>query len=133
VLVADDHVDAATSFCYLLQVLGCRTAVAFDGATAVRLLAMFKPQLSLIDLDMPVLDGLATVALLRAADPDRQQLIVCLSGRCEPEDGARCLRTNGRGWNESASPSKRQPSQRANRHVAAQVPVVLFDHRDAGA
>ena len=30
-LVVDDNIDAATSFSYLLQLLGCRTAVAFGG------------------------------------------------------------------------------------------------------
>lgn len=91
VLVVDDNADAATSFCYLLQVLGCKTAVAFDGATAVQLSALFKPQLSFIDLDMPELDGCTTVALIRALEPKREQMIVCLSGRSEPDDARRSL------------------------------------------
>src|SRR5438270_13152536 len=91
VLVVDDSADAATSFAYLLQLLGCKTAVAFDGATAVQLSALFQPHLSFIDLDMPGGDGCTTVALIRALEQKREQMIVCLSGRSEPEDARRSM------------------------------------------
>lgn len=91
VLVADDNVDAATSLCFLLQMLGCRTAVAYDGETAVRVSALFRPNVSFIDLDMPALDGCATLACIRAALPEHRQVFVCLTGRSETSDRARCL------------------------------------------
>ena len=90
-LVVDDNADAATSFCYLLQMLGCKTAVAFDGATAVQLSDLFKPHLSFIDLDMPEVDGFTTVALIRGLKPQREQMIVCLTGRSEPDDAKRSI------------------------------------------
>lgn len=91
VLVADDNADAATSLCVLLGVLGCHTAVAFDGDTALSLTRLYRPHISFIDMDMPVMDGCEVVARVRAELPEHQQIFICLTGRSEPQDEERCL------------------------------------------
>ena len=41
VLIVDDDVDAATSFSYVLQILGCKTAVAFGSTMGLRVAQLF--------------------------------------------------------------------------------------------
>jgi PleD family two-component response regulator len=45
VLVVDSDVDSATTLSYLLQVVGCRTAVAFGASMAARVAELFQPSL----------------------------------------------------------------------------------------
>lgn len=91
VLVVDDNVDAATSLCLLLQMLGCETVVAFDGDTGVRSASVFRPHLAFFDLDMRGIDGCAAVQQLRASGEHLQAVFVCLTGRSEPDDRTRCF------------------------------------------
>lgn len=89
-LVVDDSVDAATSLAYLLQILDCRTAVAFGGPMALRVAQLFRPAIVFLDLDMPGQDGFEVLAALRKDEgPVATALVVCLSGRSEDE--RRCL------------------------------------------
>lgn len=57
VLVVDDNVDAADSLGELLRVHGYQVATANDGRRALELARSFQPQLAIIDLGMPVMDG----------------------------------------------------------------------------
>lgn len=91
ILVVDDNVDAATSFAYLLQTLGCKTAVAFGGVTGVRIAELFQPHMVVVDLDMPGMDGCEVLTFLRAKGKATQPYFVCLTGRSEPEDRQRCI------------------------------------------
>lgn len=92
VMVVDDDVDAAAALELLLKMAGVRTAVAYGGEMAVRLLPLFRPALVLMDLRMPGLDGCATLVAAREAgligddtrffcmaeSPDRRELRRCL-------------------------------------------------------
>lgn len=57
VLVIDGNMDAANALSYLLQVAGCRTAVAFGGSMGLRVAQLFKPSLVFLYLQMPGGDG----------------------------------------------------------------------------
>ena len=92
VLVIDDNIDAATTLSYLLQMLGCKTAVAFGGATAGRVAELLRPQIVFIDMDMPGDDGIQVLQALKRQEIDGPSAYyVCLTGRSEPEDQARAL------------------------------------------
>jgi len=65
-VVEDDHVNQ-TIVCSMLHQAGYRTSVAFDGASALQLLERQRFDLVLMDIQMPVLDGLEATRLLRAA------------------------------------------------------------------
>ena len=92
VLVIDDNIDAATSLSYLLQMLGCKTAVAFGGATALRVAELFRPQIVFLDLDMPGDNGIEVLQRLKLQEIDAAgAYYVCLTGRSEPEDEAKAL------------------------------------------
>ena len=57
VLVADDEPDTAESTAELLTLHGCVVATAFGGEEAVRLAAADRPDVILLDLQMPCTDG----------------------------------------------------------------------------
>ena len=92
VLIVDDNVDAATSLSYLLQMIGCKTAVAFGGERGVRVAELFQPALLILDLDMPGMDGCEVLRRVkRLPGPVGQAMAVCLTGSARPDDGERCL------------------------------------------
>lgn len=68
-LIADDSRDVAERIAAVASEFGCETAIALDGAEAVGLLSDFTPQLAIIDLKMPGLDGFEVVRRFRRFDP----------------------------------------------------------------
>ena len=92
VLVVDDNVDAATSLGYLLQLMGAKTAVAFGGEMALRLVQLFRPTMVLIDLRMSGLDGCEVMRQARALPGfPSETVFVCFSASLEPGDRERCV------------------------------------------
>jgi PAS domain S-box-containing protein len=57
VLVVDDNADAADSLALLLEALGQRARTVYDGRAALRVIESFRPDLVLLDLGMPGMDG----------------------------------------------------------------------------
>jgi CheY-like chemotaxis protein len=91
VLVVDDNVDGATTLAYLLQLLGCKTAVAFDGANAVRVAQVFQPHLLIIDLVMRGGNGCQALASIRQAGAFAPgAYFVCLTALDDPRTRAMC-------------------------------------------
>ena len=58
VLVVDDHHDAGDSLATLLRLLGHQVRVAYDGASALEAARVFRPQVALLDIGMPGMDGI---------------------------------------------------------------------------
>ena len=75
VLVVDDNVDAAKAMGHLLEMLGHHVTLAFDGPGALAAAAALPPELVLLDIGLPGMDGYAVAARLRAAGHDRAALI----------------------------------------------------------
>ena len=67
VLVVDDNVDAANAVGHLLELLGHRVTLAYDGPGALAAAAAAPPELVLLDIGLPGMDGYAVAARLRAA------------------------------------------------------------------
>jgi len=65
VLIADDNVDAAEMLAMLLQASGHETALAFDGMSALEAFEKVRPDVVLLDLGLPDLDGFEVAAHLR--------------------------------------------------------------------
>ena len=57
VLVADDNADAAETMAEILRMSGHEALVAFDGEQAVELAARWRPDVAILDINMPKLDG----------------------------------------------------------------------------
>ena len=81
ILVADDNVDAANTLGQLLALGGHRVDVAFDGEQALRQAGEHLPDVAVLDLLMPRLDGVQVARHLRArGTPRRPLLLIALSG-----------------------------------------------------
>lgn len=80
ILVADDNQDGAKSLAMLLEILGQEVRIAHDGQEAVELAAAFVPELILMDIGMPRLNGCEACLRIRAERATQAALIVALTG-----------------------------------------------------
>jgi PAS domain S-box-containing protein len=72
--------DAARSLAMLLRSLGHETRVVHDGAEALRAVPEYRPQIVLLDIGMPGLDGYEVARRLRAMDGGEALRIVAVTG-----------------------------------------------------
>jgi len=86
VLVADDDHDAADTVAEIMRTLGCEAQVAYDGDEAVTLARRFRPDLAILDLGMPRMNGYEAARRIRAEPRASPLRIVALSGWGRPED-----------------------------------------------
>ena len=80
VLVVDDNVDAAKTTQAFLQAQGHQVRCAFDGLSALGLAQEFKPQLVLLDIAMPGMDGYEVLRRLREQAGAGQPVVAVLTG-----------------------------------------------------
>jgi two-component system CheB/CheR fusion protein len=80
VLVVDDNVDAAKMTQVFLQAQGHQVRCAFDGVSALGLAQEFKPQLVLLDIAMPGMDGYEAARRLREQAGPAQPVVAVLTG-----------------------------------------------------
>jgi two-component system CheB/CheR fusion protein len=91
VLVVDDCPDTRHVLALLLRQWGFAAAEAKDGVTALSAAAAFRPDVVLLDLVMPGLDGLEVARRLRGEPALAAVLLVAVTGLALPGDVARCL------------------------------------------
>lgn len=91
VLVVDDNVDAAELLAETATALGHEAAVAHDGASALEVAATFRPDVVLLDLGLPVMNGYEVADRLRHMDLGHMPRIVAVTGYGTPSDRARTL------------------------------------------
>lgn len=80
VLIADDNHDAAVSLSMLLQTMGHETRIAHDGLEAVEVAEGFKPEVVLLDISMPKLDGYEAARRLAQRPWAHSVLMVAVTG-----------------------------------------------------
>lgn len=88
-LVVDDNEDSATSLGLLLQLLGAQTRTVHDGQSALELAASFKPEVILLDIGLPKLNGYEVCRRLRTQPTGKDALIVACTGWGQEEDRRR--------------------------------------------
>ncbi|HSO00529.1 MAG TPA: ATP-binding protein, partial [Candidatus Nanopelagicales bacterium] len=86
VLVVDDNLDAAESLEAMLHDLGHAVTLAHDGPTALATAAASAPDLILLDIGLPGMDGYEVVRRLRAQPAFTGTRIVAVSGYGQAED-----------------------------------------------
>jgi PAS domain S-box-containing protein len=86
VVVADDNIDAAESLAMLLQLDGHQVNVAHDGQQALELIKQSLPQVALLDIGMPGLNGYQVAEQVRANPPTARILLVALTGWGQSQD-----------------------------------------------
>jgi PAS domain S-box-containing protein len=84
VLVVDDNTDAARALGRLLEILGHQVAVAHDGPAALDAASALRPELVLLDLGLPGMDGYAVAARLKETG-HRPAALVALTGHGQAE------------------------------------------------
>ena len=89
VLVVDDNQDAVETLALLLQLEGYTVGTALDGPAALVEAEQFHPEVVLLDIGMPGMDGYEVVREFRKRDETKSIPIVALTGYGQPEDRAR--------------------------------------------
>ncbi len=100
ILIVDDNVDAATSLAMLMQLASNETHTVFDGLEAVQAAADFRPDVVLLDIGMPRMNGYETARRIREQPWGRNMTLVALTGwgpggRQTKVEGRRVRRPSG--------------------------------------
>jgi signal transduction histidine kinase len=86
VLVVDDNVDAAAMLAQALGAAGHVTMTAHDGPTALEAARAFKPDVALLDIGLPVMDGFELARKLRELPGLRATRLIAISGYGQDHD-----------------------------------------------
>jgi len=89
VMVVDDSVDGAESMSILLEMLGHEVRVMYDGAAAIAAAGDFKPEVVLLDIGLPGIDGYQVARALRAEPATAGALLIALTGYGQESDRQR--------------------------------------------
>lgn len=84
VLMVEDHPDIADLYQLKLQLEGYRVAVAADGFSGLQMARSLKPDVTLLDVHLPQLDGLKLLSALREDETTRDLLVVVFSDDDNP-------------------------------------------------
>jgi len=85
VLVADDFHDGAEALGDLLRMSGCRVVVTRNGEQAVDAAKTFQPQLVIVDLHMPGMDGFETIAAIKQQSGADRSVYVAYTANDHPK------------------------------------------------
>ncbi|RKH52209.1 response regulator [Corallococcus interemptor] len=89
VLIVDDNRDAADVLSESLEFLGCTTRVAYDGPTGLEAAKEFGPEIALLDIGLPVMDGYELARRLRQQEEPRALKLVAVTGYGQESDRQR--------------------------------------------
>jgi PAS domain S-box-containing protein len=91
VLVADDNRDAATTLQVLLELDGHEVHVAHDGQSALEIAERLQPQIAILDIGMPKLNGYEIARRIRSAEWGPGMRLIALTGWGQEGDRQRAL------------------------------------------
>jgi PAS domain S-box-containing protein len=86
ILVVDDNHDAATSLAALLQINGNEAFTAHDGPAAIEAIEKHRPEVVLLDIGLPRLNGYEVCRRVRAQPWGRDMMLIALTGWGQEED-----------------------------------------------
>jgi signal transduction histidine kinase/ActR/RegA family two-component response regulator len=85
-LIVEDHPDVAESLAMILRCDDHEVRIAHDGLAALKVLKKFKPDVVLLDVGLPGMDGYQVARRMREEFPDSNLTIIALSGSGQAED-----------------------------------------------
>ncbi len=91
VLVVDDNRDSADSLALMLRVMGNDTQRAYDGQDGVDVAARFRPDVVLLDIGLPVLNGYDACRRIRGEPWGKGVVLIAMTGWGQDEDRRRSL------------------------------------------
>jgi signal transduction histidine kinase/DNA-binding response OmpR family regulator len=86
VLIVDDNTDAAHSLSMLMEIGGHEVRLCYDGQSALAESETFQPDVVLLDIGLPGLDGLEVARRLRAMNLSPRPMLVALTGYGQADD-----------------------------------------------
>jgi PAS domain S-box-containing protein len=89
ILVVDDNTDAAQSLAMLLELMGHEVHTALDGLQAVAAVSAMEPDLVLLDIGMPGVDGYEACRRIRRLPAGRRVRVVAMTGWGQDDDRRR--------------------------------------------
>ena len=95
VLVVDDTPENVTLLSRILKMSGYDVVVAENGAQAIESAGMYLPDLILLDIKMPLMDGFETCARIKADKRTREIPVIFISAMDDVEEKARAFRVGG--------------------------------------
>ena len=91
ILVVDDNADTANSLAMVLRRMGHDILTAHDGLEAVHAAATFRPEVILLDIGLPKMNGYDVAKQIRQQPWDKKVAIIAVSGWGQEEDKRRAL------------------------------------------
>jgi CheY-like chemotaxis protein len=99
ILVVEDELDIQKLIKMSLRVHGVKeVSVAGDGEECLEVVKQLKPELILLDVSMPKLDGYETCRLLKANPDTRDIPVIFLSARTQADERERGMRAGAQGY-----------------------------------
>ena len=89
ILVVDDNQDAASAVVQVLEMLGYECGIAHDGPSALSLAHRFDPDVAILDIGLPVMDGYELATRLRKLPGLSDLRLIAVTGYGQHEDRAR--------------------------------------------
>jgi CheY-like chemotaxis protein len=91
ILIADDNRDAADSLAVLLRIEGHEVTVANSGREALASINRLLPEIAVLDIGMPELDGYEVARQVRQQSLGRAVVLIAVTGWGQESDKARAL------------------------------------------
>jgi two-component system CheB/CheR fusion protein len=95
ILLAEDNADAADSLRMLIQLYGHQVEMARSGPAALELAVAFRPQVVLLDIGLPGMDGYQVATRLREMPEFKDVMICALTGFTPSEADQQRQQTTG--------------------------------------
>jgi CheY-like chemotaxis protein len=89
ILVVEDHAGTAAMLAQLLRLEGHHVDVAGDGLRALQLAQAAQPDVALVDISLPGMDGHEVASRLHAQAGDKRPLLIAITGNAQEEARAR--------------------------------------------
>ena len=89
ILVVDDNADSALSLAMMLSIMGHDTRTAHDGETAVTTAESFLPEVVLLDIGLPKLNGYEVAQRIRTSSWGSSMFLIAVTGWGQDEDRQR--------------------------------------------
>jgi CheY-like chemotaxis protein len=89
ILVVDDNLDAAESLSLVLELWGHRVRIAHDGPSAIAAAIRMRPEVVVLDIGLPGMDGYRVAAEMRRHPELSNALLVALTGYGQEDDQRR--------------------------------------------
>lgn len=86
ILIVDDEPDLVSTVAYRLKFADCQVATAANGQEGLEQAEAERPDLILLDTNMPVMNGHEMLERLRADAKLKHIPVIMLTARCEPQD-----------------------------------------------